>query len=133
MRAKSKHPSPATVHAGHIAGPLRGTHMQRYGSVKPSPERAFPAQEQEGLPEEALYLQHIDIILREEGIQSAEELRELLELHALPVGHGKPFEGFSERDFGDDCKGVREKVHDLLTLRTMFHSHHVEPWKDREA
>lgn len=81
----------------------------------------------------AIYLQHIDVILREEGIQSAEELRELLELHALPVGHGKPFEGFSERDFADDCKGVREKMHDLLTLRTMFHSHHVEPWKDHDA
>jgi hypothetical protein len=27
--------------------------MQRYGSVEPSPERAFPAQEQDDLPEDA--------------------------------------------------------------------------------
>lgn len=52
MRAQPKHSSASATHAGHIAGPLRGTHMQRYGSVEPTPERSFPAQEQEDMPED---------------------------------------------------------------------------------
>ena len=73
---------------------------------------------------------HILFLLRDRGIETPDELRDLLELYRMPVGMCQEFPGFTQEDFDSDLRSAREKLESLLAVRAMVRSHHIEPWND---
>lgn len=68
----------------------------------------------------AKYRRCIACICHQHGVCTPSHLKELLDLHQSPDGMQKEFQGFTDEDFPEYFRGVRDKVEYLLELPAIF-------------
>lgn len=68
------------------------------------------------------YRKCIACICHQHGVCTPSHLKELLAIHESPDGMKKEFQGFTDGDFPDYFRGVRDKVEYLLELPALFPS-----------